>query len=162
MVPAFSNIQIAGDPVLRGLSGKPTLMTTADVQQGAGQDTNVARALQSMSDRYTAYFTSSGPTDPYTQPELPATDPTPAVPVDKGSEDCSQYEIGSWDWSQCMGRKVTGTNKDGSSSIDCSAITGSDMLMHPVDSMNCLLNRFLFGLVALVLLGFGLYLFAKD
>lgn len=142
MVPGFATIQVAGDPVVRGLTGQATLMTTADVEQGVTASTNIGSALSAMSSRLDQFFTS-GPA--FTDPTGPL--PPPSTTPDTGTA----TPLTNPDASQTSG-----------SSVDCSNISGSDMLLHPVDSLNCLLNRFLFGLVALVLLGFGLYLFAKD
>lgn len=155
---AVLQISYPGDPTIRGLARLPTMMTAADVGQGAGGDTNIARALVSAQSSFEQFISggngSTSPTSlPYSSmsnpnptPPLAPTGPTtlPSVPTGGStgaSEDCSKFTVGSWDWSMCIGRKA------------------DNAVVAPITDW---LNRGLFGLLALVLVGFGVYIFVKD
>jgi hypothetical protein len=151
-------IMYPGDPTIRGLARLPTMMSAADVAQGAGGSA-IARTLSAAQTQFDAFANitsgsrsaqdvpySSGGTGVPTPPPVVGTPPiagggTAPAPT-TGGDDCSKYTIGSWDWSMCQGNKAADS-------------------LNPFSGGGDWINRGLFGLMALVLVGFGLYLFAK-
>jgi hypothetical protein len=137
-----------GDATIRGLARLPTVMTTADVAQGAGSDTNIASVLPTAQSQYDAYvggFTG-GDTPPIATPTQGG----------QGGVDCPWYSIDPRCWGQYAKSGYNAAQPSGSP--DCTDIS----IDHPIDAATCLLDRFLFGIVAIVLLGLGVYIFAKD
>lgn len=111
-------ISYAGDPLIRGVEGRETVMTMSDVEQGAGNET-VAQGVEFLKGAFAAASGGS----PVEQPEQAPDD-----------------------------------------GIHCDTLSTTDFVLHPLDSVNCLLNRTLFGLLGLVIvtLGVAAFLFTKD
>lgn len=129
----LSTVTAFGDPTLRAVAGLPTVYGMADVQQGAAPSDVVAQV-----NKTNAVFQSVaaiGSDIPKTVSDAVATGGSIANAV-SGIVGGSDAESG-----------------------DCSNVSWSN----PLDMLLCILNRSLFGVLAIVLIGLGAYaLFIKD
>lgn len=123
-----------GDPLQRGIAGLSTVMNVNDIQQGAGsalQQQGVSSLSQSMAATNNSAIA--------TQQANASASSTPT--------DCSQYTIGSYDWSMCIGQAAQ------------TAVNSSLGL----DGNNSWLNRGLIGLLGLLVVAGGIVFFVvKD
>src|SRR5262245_36035552 len=139
MAGSFSLAQLAynGDPVLRGLSGRPSLFSANDVAQGT--DPRFAASMQSG--------------DPSPPSMAPPQQGTPPIAPPQGSQDPGKKP--TWqDPVECVKHPV-----------DC--ISGSFQQGYQAGQsagnfVGDWVNRILLGLVAIVLIGGGIWIFAKD
>jgi hypothetical protein len=126
----------SGDTLVRSLEDKTTLFTANDIQQGVG-GSGVADLFKTMQDNFSdvqqSFVDASNKNGTTEQAINPATD------------DCSQYPVGSNNWMYCKGKSI-GTSISGN-------------VLKPVTDI---LDRSLFGLLGVLVVGFGLYYFAQD
>lgn len=127
-----SPVFFPGDPTIRGLAQLPTVMTAEDVAQGVG-GTTLYRSFAAPQSAFDAFTV---PTDPG--------ESSPTTPT--------------------IGQQPTGSFGAGDGSDTTTDDSGGcpSFLAHPIDATSCVLDRFLFGILALLLIGFGIWIFASD
>lgn len=151
-----------GDPVIRGLQRLPSMMSATDVRQGAANDTRAAEGLQSATEQFNTFRTMS------TGSSSPGTGQIGSGEFTGNGDGVDWGKVGKGIIDYYTGGNNTGgddaANSAGASDMatELGGCKDVSFLAHPLIVLNCLLDRTLFGLVALVLIGFGLYLFAKD
>lgn len=140
----------AGDPTIRGLADMPTLFTASDVAQGAAQDTNISAMFSTASRSLfqSSITPSTSGAAPVQRPNVSAfdTSPTPKESTPTVTDPTNGGDVH---------QPTTNTSDDTS----CDNVS---FLSHPVIAMECVLGRALFGILALLLVGVGLYVFVKD
>lgn len=147
----LTTVATSGDHLLMGVQGQPTIMTIKDVMQGAGGDV-ASNAAQAVSDMYANIAGGSGVTvipgdttgDPATAQNPQGGDPTSTDPCSR------QYVRGTIDWFKCK----AGANPGG--------VVGTTNGFLFTDNSNGALNRILFGVLAIVLLGLGGWFILKS
>lgn len=140
MIPPLQVFAYPSDPTILSLANLPTLFTTHDVRQGAAGDTNALSALTAL----------DGPM-------------VPSTPL-SGAGSLSAPVAAGQTLGQAFTSGVTaGYNAvTGTDGVDCSDVGVMDAITSPVASLNCVLNRALFGVLAIALIGGGAFLLFKD
>lgn len=134
-----------GDPTIRGLAKLPTMFSSEDVSQGAASDTNASSGLSQAQQTFNAFRFGEN------------TGSSSGATSDSGNI-VNEFLDGYHLLTGSSG-DPTGANADANATTDCSNVS---FLTHPLDATSCLLDRTLFGLLALVVIGFGLYVFTRD
>lgn len=147
---SLAPIAFTGDPTQRGLAKLPTLFTANDVSQGFTDDSPLGITLVAAGARVQSNTGQSSGSASFTgNGEIPGATP----PLVGGSGGGTIGDIVT----SVLGNGSSDTTSSGDSS-DCSNMS----ILHPIDALVCILDRFLFGLVALVLIVLGIWMFAKG
>lgn len=145
---AIVPLSYQGDPTIRGLAGAPTLMTPTDVAQGVGGNT-ISSILANQSSVLTNQNNISGGGGSLS---LDGGDVVSGI-VNAGIKQATTQLAGS---SPSSGSASSGSS---SGAVDCSSVS---FWGHPIDAITCSLDRGLFGLLGVLVLGIGLFLLFSD